>query len=225
MHYGLIQARWLDSLAHLITGNINASPEEIEKTVIYMKNELDRLRRQVDDLERERDSSAEMLVERVQKDNQAFSDINRALGGGGNIQNIDGAESVFESIDNLVRRVCSQIRSLDSLRREALHDAQVFYKDWRAAEDEIARVYKILNDVQNELMRYKSRAPETGALCVGDTVRKVQGYAFPGIVVACFAKLNGGVRYVVESTSPDTQGLLHVFNENQLEKVGENDDA
>lgn len=48
-----------------------------------------------------------------------------------------------------------------------------------------------------------------------DKVTKTSGYLFPGTVVAVFDTLAGETRYVVESsTSP---GLLHIFNEAQLE--------
>ena len=52
---------------------------------------------------------------------------------------------------------------------------------------------------------------------VGDAVIKPKGYPFPGIVVAEFPKLDGEIRYVVESTT--LPGMLHIFAGNQLQKV------
>lgn len=51
-------------------------------------------------------------------------------------------------------------------------------------------------------------------LKVGDRVNKSKGYKFPGTVVAVFFTTTGELRLVVEM---DTFGLLHIFNENQLE--------
>jgi hypothetical protein len=50
----------------------------------------------------------------------------------------------------------------------------------------------------------------------GDKVRKTGGdYRFDGVVVCAFTKLSGARRYVVE----DNRGILHIFNEAQLEDV------
>ncbi len=51
----------------------------------------------------------------------------------------------------------------------------------------------------------------------GDKVKKVKGYAYPGVVVSAFTNLNGDSRYVVECTAPDCKGMLHIFNGEQLE--------
>lgn len=52
---------------------------------------------------------------------------------------------------------------------------------------------------------------------IGDRVRKTKGYQWPGIVVADFTNLAGQRRIVVECTSPDVAGALHIYNEYQLE--------
>ncbi len=49
---------------------------------------------------------------------------------------------------------------------------------------------------------------------VGDKAIKPKGYAFPCTVVGVFETLAGNVRVVGEM---DEYGLLHIFNENQLE--------
>lgn len=57
----------------------------------------------------------------------------------------------------------------------------------------------------------------TAKFPVGTPVTKATGdYKYPGIVVSVFTKLNGTTRYVVESTSEDTKGMLHIFSENNL---------
>ena len=51
---------------------------------------------------------------------------------------------------------------------------------------------------------------------VGDKVYKPKGYAFPSTVVSVFTTTNGNVRVVAEM---DDYGLLHIFNENQLDHI------
>lgn len=53
-------------------------------------------------------------------------------------------------------------------------------------------------------------------LKLGDTVRKSQGYGWPGVIVSVYHSLKGEVRYVVECTSPDIAGAQHIFNASQL---------
>jgi hypothetical protein len=50
---------------------------------------------------------------------------------------------------------------------------------------------------------------------IGDQVIKPKGYKFPGTVVSVFETIKGDIRVVVEM---EGYGLLHIFNEDQLEK-------
>lgn len=52
---------------------------------------------------------------------------------------------------------------------------------------------------------------------VGDRVRKVKGYAWPGVVVAVFETRARQTRYVVECTVPGVSGALHIYSADQLE--------
>ena len=53
---------------------------------------------------------------------------------------------------------------------------------------------------------------------VGDKVRKVGGaYEADGIIVGVATTTRGDVRYVFEFLNP--KGMLHIFNEIQLEKI------
>lgn len=52
---------------------------------------------------------------------------------------------------------------------------------------------------------------------LGQSVRKVKGYAYYGRVVAAFQTTKGDDRYVVESTSEGSLGMLFIFNDGQLE--------
>ena len=49
---------------------------------------------------------------------------------------------------------------------------------------------------------------------VGDKVHKPKGYSFVGTVVSVFMTTSGETRIVAEMRN---NGMLHVFNENQLE--------
>ena len=53
---------------------------------------------------------------------------------------------------------------------------------------------------------------------VGDKAHKTKGYKFPCTIVGVFETLNGDIRVVGEM---DEFGLLHIFNEDQLEKITE----
>lgn len=53
---------------------------------------------------------------------------------------------------------------------------------------------------------------------IGDKVFKPKGYKFPGTVVSIFQTTSGETRIVAEMLD---NGMLHIFNENQLEFVSE----
>jgi hypothetical protein len=49
---------------------------------------------------------------------------------------------------------------------------------------------------------------------IGDKVYKPKGYKFPGVVVSNFITTSGQKRVVAEF---EDNGMLHIFNEDQLE--------
>jgi hypothetical protein len=49
---------------------------------------------------------------------------------------------------------------------------------------------------------------------VGDKAQKLKGYKFPCTIVSVFETLGGNMRVVAEM---DDYGLLHIFNEDQLD--------
>lgn len=53
---------------------------------------------------------------------------------------------------------------------------------------------------------------------VGDKAYKPKGYKFPCTIVSVFENLNGDVRIVAEMND---NGMLHIFNEKQLEHTNE----
>jgi hypothetical protein len=55
---------------------------------------------------------------------------------------------------------------------------------------------------------------------VGDKVHKPKGYKFPCTIVGVFETIAGEVRVIGEM---DEYGLLHIFNENQLEHYGKDE--
>ncbi len=59
--------------------------------------------------------------------------------------------------------------------------------------------------------------PSDMKFTVGNQVHKVKGYAYFGEVVAAFKTRKGDDRYVVESTSEGSLGMLFIFNDGQLE--------
>lgn len=63
------------------------------------------------------------------------------------------------------------------------------------------------------------------ALGIGDKVRKPKGYPFPGEVRAVFLTKSGKLRYVVEATGEDYEGMLHIFSPEQIEAHKRNDNA
>ncbi len=55
---------------------------------------------------------------------------------------------------------------------------------------------------------------------VGDKAHKPKGYKFPCTIVGVFETIAGEVRVIGEM---DEYGLLHIFNENQLEHYGKDE--
>ena len=55
---------------------------------------------------------------------------------------------------------------------------------------------------------------------VGDKAHKTKGYKFPCTIVGVFETIKGDIRVVGEM---DEYGLLHIFNEDQLEKYEDNE--
>ncbi len=55
---------------------------------------------------------------------------------------------------------------------------------------------------------------ENAKFKVGDRAYKPKGYKFPCTIVSVFKTINGSVRLVAEM---DDYGMLHIFNEDQLE--------
>ena len=49
---------------------------------------------------------------------------------------------------------------------------------------------------------------------IGDKAHKPKGYKFPCTIVSIFKTINGSIRLVGEM---DDYGMLHIFNEDQLE--------
>jgi hypothetical protein len=50
----------------------------------------------------------------------------------------------------------------------------------------------------------------------GDEVEKINGYKWPGVVVASFLTTKGEHRVVVECTVPEVAGALHIYAPDQL---------
>jgi len=57
---------------------------------------------------------------------------------------------------------------------------------------------------------------------VGDKAYKPKGYKFPCTIVSVFKTVGGNVRVVAEM---DDYGMLHIFNEDQLSHISEDNRA
>lgn len=91
-------------------------------------------------------------------------------------------------------------------------------KTWQQATDQVTKPEDVKVTVRVALVTFDT---DGNPLAVGDKVTKIGGdYSYPGQVVSIFKKLEDGpVRVVVESTSPETKGMLHIFTSVQLKKV------
>jgi hypothetical protein len=76
-------------------------------------------------------------------------------------------------------------------------------------------------DVIEEIRRLKGIINQTETkFKVGDKAHKPKGYKFPCTIVGVFETIAGEVRVIGEM---DEYGLLHIFNENQLEHYGKDE--
>lgn len=75
---------------------------------------------------------------------------------------------------------------------------------------------KIINHTHQLKHHYRINMTKETKFKVGDKAVKVKGYKFPCTIVSVFETVEGNVRVVGEM---DDYGLLHIFNEDQLEKV------
>lgn len=53
---------------------------------------------------------------------------------------------------------------------------------------------------------------------LGDSVEKITGYKWPGIIVAKFYTTDDKLRFVVECTVAEVRGALHIYSEEQIRK-------
>lgn len=51
---------------------------------------------------------------------------------------------------------------------------------------------------------------------IGDYVEKVNGYKWPGVIVAMFTTTQGNHRIVVECTVPEVAGALHIYSHSDV---------
>ena len=90
-------------------------------------------------------------------------------------------------------------RAYELGRTDALIGDEVRSVDYRSKEELLNRVYNIKKEP-----KFK----------IGDKAIKVKGYKFPCTIVSVFKTVGGNIRVVGEM---DEYGLLHIFNEDQLE--------
>jgi len=95
--------------------------------------------------------------------------------------------------NELIKRMIEVAEKHDNLRKEVLNNEE-FPQDFK--------------DKFEKISKYKFK--------VGDKAVKLKGYKFPCTIVSVFETVDGNVRVVGEM---DGYGLLHIFNEEQLEKA------
>jgi hypothetical protein len=70
------------------------------------------------------------------------------------------------------------------------------------------------NPLERTLLKHDNNVGSNFKFNVGDKAYKPKGYKFPCTIVSIFKTTSGDVRIVGEM---DDNGMLHIFNENQLE--------
>ena len=103
-------------------------------------------------------------------------------------------QEIIKTQQELIDLLYSQVVDLSMMSKIELGDDVI---------EEIKRLKGIIN--QNET-KFK----------VGDKAHKTKGYKFPCTIVGVFETIKGDIRVVGEM---DEYGLLHIFNEDQLEHV------
>ena len=98
-----------------------------------------------------------------------------------------------EAQAELINLLMNQVEQLSTVSKIELGDDVI---------EEINR----LQDAVKQQMTYKFK--------VGDKAYKPKGYKFPCTIVGVFETVEGNIRVVGEM---DDYGLLHIFNEQQLE--------
>ena len=86
------------------------------------------------------------------------------------------------------------------------------WKNQRAEASMLEHEMKMMDKSRKEYM--EKHGNETLKFKIGDKAYKPKGYKFPCTIVSVFKNTNGDVRIVGEM---DDNGMLHIFNENQLE--------
>lgn len=81
--------------------------------------------------------------------------------------------------------------------------------------DQIAHRDSVLADM-TDAVNAPTGNEVPNAWAVGTPVHKTSGYKFPGEVRAAFLTKAGKLRYVIESWSKDTEGMLHIFSPENL---------
>ena len=97
-----------------------------------------------------------------------------------------------QSKDELINVLTNQVVDLTMMSKIELGDDVI---------SEIKRLNCIINQTEPKFK-------------VGDKAHKPKGYKFPCTIVGVFETIGGEIRVIGEM---DEYGLLHIFNENQLE--------
>lgn len=81
-------------------------------------------------------------------------------------------------------------------------------------------MYKSIKEIiEDEVMKTEIEKKEQAKFKIGDKVHKPKGHKFPGEVRAIFTNSKNEIRVVAEM---EDNGMLHIFNESQLELLKTN---
>ena len=105
--------------------------------------------------------------------------------------------------------------NVNLIAAELVAKAKDLSNDSRINAEQI--VLNILRPMQDEIVRLRKGNVDGAKFSVTDSVKKITGYSFDGVVVAVFKNTKGENRAVAELVGKNGGGMLHIFSENQLE--------
>lgn len=111
------------------------------------------------------------------------------------------------------------ISGMDKERHAWSNEKEKLQKELAAFERECNRLSRELQASKAMGAYYlrQSKYPP-GDFPMGSPVTKKEGYGYPGEVVAVFRNKIGQIRYVVEAIGVGYEGMLHIFNGDQLKR-------
>ena len=111
-------------------------------------------------------------------------------------------------VGSIIQQIGLKLGKQSKNRGWTYHDVIVIRKDWTYFYLTIILKSDAMDKNKNMECKFK----------VGDKAYKPKGYKFPCTIVSIFLNTKGQARIVAEM---EDNGMLHIFNERQLEKIEE----